>query len=133
MDNQQPTTPPPANRESQAPREGQAPRPPRPYSDRGPRSDRGPGGEGRDDRRGGARRFGPPIRRVCVFCKDPNRKIDYKNGDMLRRYLTERGKIRPRRKIGTCARHQRQLSLAIKRARHLALLPYAPEHIRGDR
>ncbi len=50
---------------------------------------------------------------------------------MLRRYLTERGKIRPRRKIGTCARHQRQLSLAIKRARHLALLPYAPEHIRG--
>lgn len=133
MDNQQPVTPPPANREGPAPRESQAPRPPRPYSDRGPRPDRGPQGEGREGGRGGARRFGPPIRRVCAFCKDPNRKIDYKNGDMLRRYLTERGKIRPRRKIGTCARHQRMLSLAIKRARHLALLPYAPEHIRGDR
>jgi small subunit ribosomal protein S18 len=68
---------------------------------------------------------------VCAFCKDPNKKIDYKSGDTLRRYLTERGKIRPRRKIGTCARHQRMLSLAIKRARHLALLPYAPEHVRG--
>ncbi|MGB8646513.1 MAG: 30S ribosomal protein S18 [Anaerolineae bacterium] len=128
MDNQQPVTPQPASRE------GQAPRPPRPpYAERGPRPDRGPQGEGREGGRGGNRRFGPPIRRVCAFCKDPNKQIDYKNGDMLRRYLTERGKIRPRRKIGTCARHQRQLSLAIKQARHLALLPYAPEHIRGDK
>jgi small subunit ribosomal protein S18 len=96
---------------------------------RGPRSgpgDRGPGGE-----RGGQRRFGPPQRRVCIYCKDKNKVIDYKNGDQLRRYLTDRGKIRPRRKIGTCARHQRELALAIKRARHLALLPLAPDHVRG--
>jgi small subunit ribosomal protein S18 len=123
MDNQRPTTPAPA----ETPRP--APRPERPQSDRGPRPPRGDQGEGG---RGGGRRYGPPIRRVCIFCKDPNKKIDYKNGDMLRRYLTERGKIRPRRKIGTCARHQRMLSIAIKRARQLALLPYAPEHIRGS-
>ncbi len=125
MDNQKPTTTP-------APAQNESPRPaPRPYQERGPRPPRGEQGD-REGRGGpGGRRFGPPIRRVCAFCKDPNKKIDYKNGDMLRRYLTERGKIRPRRKIGTCARHQRQLSLAIKRARHLALLPYAPEHIRG--
>jgi small subunit ribosomal protein S18 len=71
------------------------------------------------------------MRRVCPFCADPNKKLDYKEGDQLRRYLTDRGKIRPRRKIGTCALHQRRLALAIKRARHLALLPYAPEHIHG--
>ncbi len=125
MDNQKPTT-------TVAPAQNEAPsRPaPRPYQERGPRPPRGEQGD-REGGRGQGRRFGPPIRRVCAFCKDPNKKIDYKNGDMLRRYLTERGKIRPRRKIGTCARHQRQLSLAIKRARHLALLPYAPEHIRG--
>lgn len=95
---------------------------------RGPRGERGGPGDGR----GGPRRFGPPIRRVCPFCKDKNKVIDYKNGDALRRYLTDRGKIRPRRKIGACARHQRELALAIKRARHLALLPLAPAHVRGD-
>lgn len=130
MDNQKPTTPTPAP-SSEAPRPPRRPMSDRP-PDRGPRSDRGPqGGSDRDSARGGVRRYGPPIRRVCPFCTDPNKHIDYKNGDALRRYLTERGKIRPRRKIGTCARHQRLLSLAIKRARHLALLPYAPEHIRG--
>jgi small subunit ribosomal protein S18 len=69
---------------------------------------------------------------VCPFCKDPNKRIDYKNGDALRRYITDRGKIRARRKIGTCARHQRQLALAIKRARHLALLPYSPDYVHGS-
>src|SRR5581483_5041014 len=99
---------------------------------RGPRSDRGAGGDrGQGGERGGQRRFAPPTRRVCIYCKDKNKVIDYKNGDQLRRYLTDRGKIRPRRKIGTCARHQRELALAIKRARHLALLPLAPEHVRG--
>ncbi len=97
---------------------------------RGPRS--GPGGDrGQGGERGGQRRFAPQARRVCIYCKDNTKVIDYKNGDQLRRYLTDRGKIRPRRKIGTCARHQRELALAIKRARHLALLPIAPEHVRG--
>jgi small subunit ribosomal protein S18 len=53
--------------------------------------------------------------------------IDYKQYDMLGRYLTDRGKIRPRRQTGTCAKHQRQLAMAIKRARHLALLPFVVE------
>lgn len=123
MDNQRPTNP-PSGQNGETPRVSHRPMGPRP--ERG-----GPGGGDREGGRGGGRRYGPPIRRVCPFCTDPNKHIDYKNGDALRRYLTERGKIRPRRKIGTCARHQRQLALAIKRARHLALLPYAPEHIRG--
>ena len=59
-------------------------------------------------------------------------KIDYKDHDMLRRYLTDRAKIRPRRQTGTCAKHQRALARAIKRARHLALLPFTGEHIRED-
>jgi small subunit ribosomal protein S18 len=53
--------------------------------------------------------------------------IDYKQGDMLRRFVTEEGKIRPRRQTGTCSRHQRELAHAIKRARHLALLPFKAE------
>lgn len=57
--------------------------------------------------------------------------IDYKRVDLLQRFLTDRGSIRSRRKIGTCARHQRLVALAIKQARHLALLPYTAEHIRG--
>jgi small subunit ribosomal protein S18 len=56
--------------------------------------------------------------------------IDYKSPEKLRRYLSDRGKIEPRRKTGTCARHQRALTTALKRARHLALLPYTAEHIR---
>jgi len=56
--------------------------------------------------------------------------IDYKDVETLRRYLTDRGKIKPRRQTGTCAKHQRKLAVAIKRARHLALLPFAAEHVR---
>lgn len=67
--------------------------------------------------------------KVCTFCVDREAKIDYKEYEMLWRFLTERGKIRPRRQTGTCARHQRQLASAIKRARHLALLPFTGEHI----
>lgn len=63
-------------------------------------------------------------RKVCRFCVDSNLKIDYKNPSMLRSFLTERGKIIPRRITGTCAKHQRELTVAIKRARTLALLPY---------
>jgi small subunit ribosomal protein S18 len=63
-------------------------------------------------------------RKVCRFCVDSNIKIDYKNPAVLRGFLTERGKIMPRRITGTCAKHQRALAVAIKRARTLALLPY---------
>jgi small subunit ribosomal protein S18 len=75
---------------------------------------------------GGPRRF---IARpkICQFCADKNISIDYKQVDMLRRFVTEDGKIRPRRQTGTCATHQRKLALAIKRARHIALLPFTGE------
>jgi len=77
-------------------------------------------------------RFAGPRRfvarpKICQFCADKNISIDYKNADMLRRFVTEDGKIRPRRQTGTCARHQRALAVAIKRARHIALLPFTGE------
>ncbi len=65
-------------------------------------------------------------RKVCAFCADKTSLIDYKEVNRLRRYLSERAKIEPRRKTGTCAGHQRELAVALKRARHVALLPYAP-------
>ncbi len=71
-----------------------------------------------------------PRRRVCFFCSEKVEVIDYKDPLRLRRYISDRGKIEPRRKTGTCAKHQRALAMAIKRARHLALLPYVPDHIR---
>ena len=80
-------------------------------------------GEGRGGP-GGKRRY-MGRQKVCTFCVERNRKIDYKDFDTLRRFLTERAKIRPRRQTGTCARHQRAVARAIKRARHLALLPFA--------
>jgi small subunit ribosomal protein S18 len=92
--------------------EGQGPRPQR---DERPR------------RRGGGGRFGR--RRVCAFCVDKVEYIDYKEPGRLRRYVSDRGKIEPRRKTGTCAGHQRMLTTALKRARHLALLPFTAEHI----
>ncbi len=63
-------------------------------------------------------------KRVCRFCNDKQISIDYKNPDMLMSFISERGKILPRRLTGTCARHQRALTVAIKRARVLALLPF---------
>ena len=65
-----------------------------------------------------------PRRKVCDFCVNKIAYIDYKDVNRLRRYINERGKIMPRRMTGTCAKHQRQLSEAIKRARAIALLPY---------
>lgn len=65
--------------------------------------------------------------RVCAFCVDKVELIDYKQSDMLRRHMSEHGRIRPRRQTGTCAKHQRSLAVAIKRARHIALLPYVDE------
>ncbi len=73
-------------------------------------------------------RFGR--RKVCSFCVDKVKTIDYKDAGRLRRFISDRGKIEPRRKTGTCARHQRLLTLALKRARHIALLPFTAEHIR---
>ncbi len=77
----------------------------------------------RKKRRSGANRR-PPIRRVCRFCTERTELIDYKDLERLGRYVTERGKIMPSRLTGTCARHQRVLARAIKRARFMALLPY---------
>ena len=89
-----------------------------------------PGGPGRRPGGGGRGRFGAR-RKVCAFCVDKIDVIDYKDPVKLRRFISERGKIEPRRKTGTCARHQRRLTLSIKRARHLALLPYTADHIRS--
>src|SRR5260221_13398953 len=82
--------------------------------------------------RGGGGRFGPRRSKVCNFCLDKVKEVPYKDVDLLRRYLTDRGKIRPRRQTGTCAKHQRSLAVAVKRARHLALIPFTADHLRGD-
>ena len=66
-------------------------------------------------------------KKVCAFCVDKVEHIDFKDTAKLKRYTSERGKILPRRTTGTCAEHQRQLTVAIKRARHIALLPYVAE------
>ncbi len=71
----------------------------------------------------GGRRYTPKPR-FCQFCSDASVEIDYKNVSLLRKYTTEEGKIRPRRQTGTCARHQRAIAREIKRARHIALLPF---------
>ena len=87
---------------------------------RGGRGERGgPGGRGRFQRR-----------RFCQFCVDKVENIDYKDVNLLKRFVSDTGQIDSRRRTGTCARHQRRLTLAIKRARFLALLPYTAEHIR---
>ncbi len=73
-----------------------------------------------------------PRRKVCQFCHDRVREIDYKDAArFLKRYISDRGKIEPRRKTGTCAKHQRALSRALKQARFMALLPYTAEHMRS--
>jgi small subunit ribosomal protein S18 len=116
-----------------APQDGlaRAERPDRPdrpeRSERPERFDRpgGPrgGGRGRDFR---------SRRKVCAFCVDHVREIDYKDVGRLRRYISERAKIEPRRKTGTCAKHQRRLTVALKNARQMALLPYTAAQIRGS-
>jgi len=71
-----------------------------------------------------------PSRKVCSFCASKVAVIDYKDVEKLRGFISDRAKIAPRRRTGTCAKHQRVLATAIKRARHLALLPYVPAHMR---
>lgn len=76
--------------------------------------------------------FRTRARKRCAFCGDKSLTIDYKAVELLQRYLSERGKILPRRATGACAKHQRELTLAIKRGRHLALLPFVAEHSRSS-
>jgi small subunit ribosomal protein S18 len=89
----------------------------------------GPPSDERGEGPGGRRRF---IRRarVCQFCVDQTKAIDHKQVDVLKRMTTEQGRIRSRRETGTCARHQRMLARAVKRGRHLALIPFKAERFR---
>ena len=120
-----------------------------PPGDAAPRSGPPPGGERRSgppgDRRGGdrrrgggGRRFGGR-RRVCRLCNKvrcspgDEYKVDYKDVDRLRQFINDRGKIEPRRKLATCALAQRALARAVKRARHVGLLPYTLQHVRETR
>ena len=89
-----------------------------------------PGGPGArpGGRPGGGRPRGryAPRRKVCTFCVDHVKTIDYKDVDRIRRFISDRAKIEPRRRSGVCAKHQRALRLAIQRARHIALVPFVP-------
>jgi small subunit ribosomal protein S18 len=80
-----------------------------------------------EDKQGKRPRGRRPRRKVCAFCADKNAIIDYKEIPRLRRFVSERGKILPRRMSGTCAKHQRELAMSIKRARVIALLPYVTD------
>jgi small subunit ribosomal protein S18 len=110
---------------------------PQPSRFGGPQAQR-PEREGDGERRrpgGGGRRSGggrySPRRKVCAFCVDNIGHVDYKDIARLRRHVGERGKIEPRRKLGTCARHQRSLTVAIKRARYIGLIPFTSSTPRG--
>ena len=77
-------------------------------------------------RSGGRRYYSRP--KFCQFCSDKEQVINYKNVELLKRYITDEGKIRPRRQTGACAKHQREVAGAIKRARHIALLPFTGKY-----
>jgi len=72
-----------------------------------------------------------PKRKYCAFCKDHVEYIDYKDVNTMRKFMTDRGKIKPRRVSGNCAQHQHRLAIAIKRAREMALVPYAVPVVSG--
>lgn len=80
---------------------------------------------------GGDEDFNPKFRKVrkkvCVMCSNKNMVLDYKNGDQLKKFINEKGKILPRRATGACAKHQRDITQAIKRARHIAVLPFTED------
>ncbi len=75
--------------------------------------------------------FNPKFRKVrkkvCVLCSDKNFELDYKNPEQLKKFINDKGKILPRRATGACAKHQREITLAVKRARHIAILPYTQD------
>lgn len=85
------------------------------YDDKKPRK----GGKG-----GGGKRFGKPRRKVCLFCAEHSDYVDYKDVMRLGKFVTDTGKLLPRRATGLCAKHQRRLCVAVKRAREIALLPF---------
>jgi small subunit ribosomal protein S18 len=132
------STPAPHPAPSHAPRaEGHTGGPPRregghsgggsgPRREGGPGGPGGPGGGPGGPRRGGKRQYFRK-KKVCRFCVEHVDFIDYKRVEMLQPFVQERGKILPRRMTGTCSRHQRWLGEAIKRARNIALLPFATE------
>ena len=72
-----------------------------------------------------------PRRKYCQFCKEDAQFVDYKDTQMLRKYVTDRGKIKPRRVTGACTQHQRDIAIAIKRAREMALVPYTVPVVSG--
>lgn len=72
----------------------------------------------------GVSRFRKPRKKVCVMCADKNIVLDYKNPDQLRKFVSDKGKILPRRASGACAKHQREITMTVKRARHIAILPH---------
>jgi small subunit ribosomal protein S18 len=82
---------------------------------------------GQQQGRGGSRYFAKP--KFCQFCADKTLTIDYKKIDLLRKYITEEGNIRPRRQTGACAKHQRVVAAAVKQARQVALLPFTGKHV----
>jgi small subunit ribosomal protein S18 len=88
--------------------------------------------ERREQRRRPKRSYRFKQKKVCSFCVNKADAVDYKDVPLLRQHITNRGKIKPRRKTGVCARHQRRLATAIKRARHIALLPYTADQARGS-
>ena len=87
----------------------------------------GAGAKGRDGKEGGGKRYFFRRRKVCKFCADKIDYVDYKDVKLISQFVPERGKILPRRMFGTCAEHQRKLTEAVNRARHIALLPYAAD------
>lgn len=88
------------------------------------------GGNRPRGRKPGGRRYFGRRRKVCQFCANSTKDLHYKNVDLVRRLVTEQGKIRPRRDTGTCAKHQRLVARVIKRARHMAFVPFAAERFR---
>jgi len=97
----------------------------------GPKRERSGGGRDSYDKgeggKGGGMRSRRAKKKICSFCIDKIMDIDYKEVSKIRKYISERGKILPRRISGNCAKHQRQLTVAIKRSRHIALLPFTAE------
>jgi small subunit ribosomal protein S18 len=87
----------------------------------------------RDDKgkKRGQNRFSPQRKRACRFCADKNLRIDFKNPQQIGLYISERGKILPRRYTGACSKHQRDITLAVKRARILAVVPFTSTQVRG--